>query len=122
MRANKIAVTVLIILAFLIFANSLYIGKITDGIIDKVEAIDTSDPEGAVAELEELFSDYRRAAKIISISVSHDDLTNIEENFADVIGAARAGDSDGLTTVKSRLIDSLGHLRRLSGISLESII
>ncbi len=122
MRANKIAVTVLIILAFVIFANSLYIEKITDNFIRDTREIDTSNTENAMAEFEKLFSKFRRAEKIISITVGHDDLTHIEENFADIIGAARAGDEDGLVTTKSRLIDSLGHLRRLSGINLDSII
>ena len=102
MKANKFAVTVLIILALLIFA--------------------TSDPASAMAEFERLFTSFRKAEKFISITVGHDDLTHIEENFADIIGAARAGDEDALVTTKSRLIDSLGHLRRLSGISLDSII
>ena len=54
--------------------------------------------------------------------MSHDDLTNIEEAFAEIIGAARAGNEIGLITLKSRLRDSLEHLGRLSSINLDSIL
>ena len=122
MKANKFAVTVLIILALLIFANSLYIERTTENFINDVELVDISSPESAKEKFEKLFASFKKAERVISITVGHDDLTHIEENFADIIGAARADDKDGLITTKSRLIDSLGHLRRLSGVSLDSII
>lgn len=122
MKAAKFAVAVLIILAIAIFANSIYIEKETERFSMEIEAIDISDIESAAIKFESLFEKFRRAEKFISITVSHDDLTNIEEGFADIIGAAKAGDQTSVITIKSRLQDSFEHLGRLSGICLDSII
>ncbi len=122
MRASRISVAVLIILASMIFANSFYIKTVTEGFIKEAESIDTENAIDSLESFEGLFRKFKRAERFISVTVSHEDLTRVEESFADIIGAATADDKNALTTAKSRLIDSLGHLRRLSGISLDSII
>lgn len=122
MKAVKIAILILVILTVSVYANSLYIGYITDKIAIKVENITTDDISKAVSEFEIVFKEFQKAEKYISITVSHDDLTNIEDSFAEIIGAAKAGNTVGVITVKSRLKDSLLHLGRLSGINIDSIL
>ena len=58
----------------------------------------------------------------ISLTVNHEDLTNIEEGFAEMIGCLSVGDTAGAQITKSRLIDSLEHLGRLSGFNFDAII
>ena len=122
MKPAKIAIVFLIFLAAVIIANSLYISNVSEALAKKVDLIDTKDTEQCAIEYKKLFSEFRKAEKFISITVSHDDLTNIEESFADIIGAAEAGMEGNVIMIKSRLKDSLEHLGRLSGINLESII
>lgn len=122
MKAAKIATLCLIILALSIFANSLYIEKTTKRLSQMVKQADISDMEKCNEEYERIFKEFKKAERFISLTVSHDDLTNIEEGFADIIGASRAGISANVMIVKSRLEDSLEHLGRLSGINLDSII
>lgn len=122
MKAVKIAILILVILTVSVYANSLYIGYITDNIAIKVENITVDDIAKALSEFEKVFEEFKKAEKYISITVSHDDLTNIEDSFAEIIGAARAGNTVGVITVKSRLKDSLFHLGRLSGINIDSIL
>jgi hypothetical protein len=62
------------------------------------------------------------AQHFFAITVSHDDLTNIEGCFYEILGAAEANDDDALKIAKSRLIGSLSHLKRLSAINIDSIL
>ena len=70
---------------------------------------------------EEISHEYAKIQRYIGLTVSHDDLTNIEEDFNEILGAIEADDEESLIIAKSRLIGSLSHLRRLSGINADSI-
>lgn len=122
MKAVKIAISVFLILFVAIILNSLYISNRTEKIADEISKIDTNDLSKTKKRLEEICADFKKAEKFISITVSHDDLTNIEESFADIIGAAEAGMTANVITIKSRLEDALRHLGRLSSINIDSII
>lgn len=122
MKPVKLSILILAVLTILVYANSLYIGHITKSIAKKVESIDTDNIENAAEHFENVFDDFKKAERYISITVSHDDLTNIEESFSEIIGAANAGNLIGVKTTKSRLKDALIHLGRLSGINIDSIL
>ena len=115
MKPTKAAVFFLFILICLILINSLYITTITRELSDALDLANTD-------EYHDLSEKFKKHESFISLTVSHDDLTNIEELFAELIGAANANDEKGIITVKSRLKDSLEHLGRLSGINLDSIL
>ena len=122
MKTFRIAVCALVLLIAAVFANSAYIEKLTDKFVNEVEMINEKDPEIAKGELSELFSKFKKAEKIISITTSHDDLTSIEESFAEMMGAVNAKDMNELIKIKSRLKSAFEHLGRLSGINMDSII
>lgn len=122
MKAVRIAGIVLLLLLTSVILNSVYISKITEKFADRIQEIDTDNLEVATEILKNIREDFKKAEKFISITVSHDDLTNIEEGFADIIGAAEAGMKVDVITIKSRLEDALRHLGRLSSINFDSII
>jgi len=122
MKPVKLASAVLILIVAAVFINSICISSITRELAREVGEVDTEDTSDAKGEYERLFKKFKRAERFISITVSHDDLTNIEESFAEIIGAADAGIEATVRMIKSRLEDSLEHLGRLSGINLDSII
>ena len=122
MRPVKLAITTLILLFATILANSFYIHHKTRDFAKMVESVNTDDMEKTADEFEAIFKKFRKTERFISITVSHDDLTNIEESFADIIGAAKGGMKSDVITIKSRLKDELLHLGRLSSINLDSII
>ena len=122
MRALKIAISVLVILFALILANSFAINKITSGLAERVERIEYESYDKIISEYEKISEDFKRAERLISLTVSHEDLTNIEESLAEIIGAAMAEDMSSIITIKSRLRDSLFHLGRLSSVNLDSIL
>lgn len=113
MKTVKITSVFLLLLISAIIINSFYIQWVTE---DIVEELDFSDNYEQAAEK------FKKHERYISLTVSHEDLTNIEEAFAELIGAANAGDDAKLVTIKSRLKDSLEHLGRLSGINIDSIL
>ena len=122
MKAVKISIAVLLTLTVSVAANSLYINHMTKDFSKKLEHVNIEDGENLTETFEKIFNNFKKAERFISITVSHDDLTNIEESFADIIGAAKAGAKSDIERIKSRLVDSLEHLGRLSSLNLDSII
>ena len=79
-------------------------------------------PEEIKQHAEMLFEDYKKREFFLSLTVSHEDLTDIESLFSEMIGYLSVQDIEGARTAKSRLIDALMHLRRLSGVNISSIL
>lgn len=122
MKPVKIAICVFLFLTVTVAANSLYITHLTKGFSEELNSVQIDTDENLEEKFETIFKRFKKWERYISITVSHDDLTNIEESFADIIGAAKAGNKNDVERIKSRLVDSLLHLGRLSGINIDSII
>ncbi len=122
MKATKFAYITLIVLLSAVLANSFFIHRLTMKLAEEADAIQTEDIEAAGRDFSDLYKKFKKAEKFINLTVSHDDLTNIEESFSEIIGAAEAMYEPGVKIAKSRLVDSLEHLGRLSGINLDSIL
>ena len=120
MRTKFFAITTIFVIFIAVAINTVFLRKEISGVINKVESIDTRS-ENALALAIRTQEDFRKTENFISITVSHDDLTNIEDGFAELVGYLKVSDSDGAEIVKSRLINSLEHLRRLSGVNFDSI-
>ncbi len=117
----KISATVILVLVLIfVFVNAAVIGQKAASYKEKVAALSPTD-EGILERVTALYRDFRAEERYISLTVNHDDLTNIEEAFAELIGAAEAGDDEQFVITKSRLEDALTHLGRLSGVNLDSI-
>jgi hypothetical protein len=121
MKETKLALAILIFLIILITVNAVYISNITTSLADSLKKIDVYS-ENSYVEFEKAFEKFKRHEKIISLTVSHDDLTSIEDSFAELMGACETGKVFELAIIKSRIIDSLEHLRRLSGFNPDSIL
>ena len=120
MKTIITAYVVLALIIILVIVNSMVISHNIDVILEKLR----SAPEGAEAgeAYREIFDDYMKRQKYLGLTVSHDDLTNIEGEFYEIIGAADAKDDDTMKIAKSRLIGALMHLKRLCGINFDSIL
>ena len=123
MRPQILAWVILAVTVGFAVTNTALLAKQTDDILKEVEGVSLDgDPEAARAKLEAIYDSFKNKEKYISITVNHEDLTNIEQSFSEIIGYLAVGDTDGATVIKHRLTDSLEHLRRLSAVNLESII
>ena len=121
MSSIKISYLVLILCISFVTANGFYLNYITDELYQRAEEIDVEDT-GAKERAEELYNFYEKHQRLISITVSHDDLHSIDEAMCELIGALKVDDADGAEITKSRLCGSLRHLKRLSGLNIDSII
>ncbi len=115
MGAKIFAVVAMIGIIFGVVINDISVGQMIDGLIEEVDQCDSFECARATRET------FNRKIKFISASVSHKDLTDIESLFCEFEARWDAGDCE-VEIIKSRLVSALWHLRRLSSISIESII
>jgi len=120
MKVKIFAVAALIITVGFVAINTLTVKRSIEEIKKSVYAIDSAEDKLAAAK--EARESFKSRETYISLTVNHQDLTNIEDCFAEMIGYLEIGDTDGAHVTKSRLINSLEHLWRLSAINLDSII
>ena len=124
MKEKIIAVCLFAVVISFVIINTIILDIQIEKMCDAVEAINISENslEDAEYALREIFEVYKRREVFISLTVNHEDLTNIEESFDEIIGYLSVGDADGARVTKNRLIGSLRHLRRLSGFNIDAII
>ena len=121
MKDKIIAVAILLTVLLATGLNAWFLMHEIDKTIEEAKTIDIS-KNGSNYEAEKIFQRYLEREHYISLTVSHDDLTRIEENFCEVIACLKVGDNQAAEIAKDRLIRSLEHLRRLSGFNIDSII
>lgn len=120
MKTVIISYIILGVVILLVVINSIIISNSIDTILEKLRGI--PETSSAKEDYQKVFDDYLSAQRFLGITVSHDDLTNIEGEFYEILGAAEAGDDESIVIAKSRLIGALTHLRRLCGINADSIL
>jgi hypothetical protein len=119
MKVTVFASIMLIITTAFVFINSAVVTKMADELTDELSSIpESSEYAEEYRAAEELFCSMRR---YLNLTVCHDSLLTVESSFAELIGAAEAQDEESLVITKSRLIGEISHLRRLSGINMNSI-
>lgn len=121
MKQKIVAVILMILVIAFVTVNTIVLHTQINKTIDDISGL-LLDLEGAEEKAKEIYSDYMKKEKYMSITVSHDDLTSIEDCFVEMIGFLSVGDVQNATVTKSRLISCLEHLRRLSGFNIDAII
>ena len=122
MKAVRSAYVLLCISILVVFINSLVLNRLISKTLDEVKMLPESLSAESHQEYERLYKDFKKKEQYISLTVNHEDLTEVESSFSEIVGAAKANDEEAFLTIKSRLIDALDHLRRLSGINIDSIL
>ena len=121
MKEKILSVILLFTVICTVTINTIVLLKQIDRVSEKVSQLEIQKNE-AKNEAEDLFSDFMNKETFISLTVSHDDLTAIENDFVDLIGYLSVSDLENAEVAKSRLLHSLEHLRRLSGFNFDAII
>lgn len=121
MKSVYFAYTVFIILVVFVFINCFALSNIIDEITELTASAEEENLVLAEKAYKEIYETYKAYKLFISLSVDHNDLSDIESAFSEIIGAAKADDAAGVMTAKSRLINRLRHIKRLSGINIESV-
>lgn len=121
MKDKIIAIVCLVVVLTVVVLNGLALKGKIEATIEEVASINTQE-SGTKDEAERIFDEFIKREHYISLTVSHEDLTTIEDCFCEMIGYLRVGDKDNAEVTKGRLLGSLEHLRRLSGFNIDSII
>ena len=121
MKEKILAIALLILVIGSVTLNTIFMQKAIDESIKAVREFDVH-KDNAKKAAEEIFDDYKSKRQYISITVNHEDLTSIEDSFVELISYLSIEDTEGAEVAKSRLIHFLLHLRRLSGVNIDSII
>lgn len=121
MKQKILSVILLVGVVAFVTINCIVLANMIDDITETVEDLSVEDKH-AKERAENAFEVYNDKAKYIGLTVSHDDLTNIEDCFVELIGYLSVGDTENAEVTKGRLINSLEHLRRLSGFNIDAII
>ena len=124
MRIKIFAAALISAIIGAVILNTLFLTKTINDFSEKVTRLEISDADikGAEMNARETYSQFKDRETFMSLTVNHNDLTAIEELFSEMIGYLSIGDGDEARVAKSRLIDALSHLRRLSGVNIDSIV
>ena len=120
MKEKILAFTLFVAIIAFVITNTLVI---KDRIEDMQSSLkDIQIGENAEDEATILYGEFKKAKNYFSLSVNHEDLTNIEDSFVEMIGYLSVKNYKDAEVTKNRLICSLEHLRRLSGFTIDAII
>ena len=124
MREKIIAVCLFFLVICFVTVNTIVLDRQISKLCEATEKIEITEDNIRQSEkmARELYDDFKKKEIFISLTVNHEDLTNIEASFSEIIGYLSVGDADGARVTKNRLLDSLEHLRRLSGFNIDAII
>ena len=115
------SVALLVLLIFSVATNTFFLTRCIDEILSDVEKLDT-ESEKARDFGEKIFENYKNAEGFLSLTVSHDDLADVNSYFTEMNAYLSLGNSEEAAVAKSRLIDALSHLRRLSGFNFNAFL
>ena len=116
-----IAITILSLIVIFVSINTPTVDNLIVKTLSEVETLEHGMPN-LQQDFYTVRRSYEKRSGYINLTVSHSLMADVDAYFADLEGAVLAQDKDGFTKAKSRLIDALRHVRRLSGFKLESII
>ena len=121
MRDKVLSILLLTLIICFVITNTILVDKQINEIMLAVEKLDVTD-EDARNNAEKIYSDFMIKQRYISLTVNHEDMTNIEDCFVEMIGFLSVNDTQNAEVAKYRLRNSLEHLRRLSGYNIDAII
>ena len=120
MKQKILAICLFVGIISFAVTNTLVLQDLTERLISEIEEVSVN--EFTLDKLLKIDEKFKKTEIYIAMTVSHDDLTNIEDCFAEMEGYLSVGDTNGAEVSKSRLISFLEHLRRLVGFNIDTLI
>lgn len=123
MKEKTFAVITILLIIAAVTLNTVKMHRDIDSVYDAVNGIELDkDHIDTKDNAKKAYEKFKKCETFIGLTVNHDDLSNIEESFTEMLGHLAIGDTDAATVTKNRLLDELSHLRRLSGFNIDAII
>ncbi len=119
MKARVIAIVIMALTVLFVTVNTLMLGIYMRRLESMLAQIDFENGSDAFYEA---YDYYKDRSVFITLTVSHSDLHEIEQDFAEISGALSVGDTKAAEVLKNRLVSSVEHMRRLTGVNIESIV
>ena len=122
MKVKVLSAVLLLLVVGATAINTCVLMRRIDGITEAAQRLNTEESAVLAEENAKIaFADFKREEEYLSLTVNHDDLSDIEGLFSEMIGQLSVLDREGAEVTKNRLIDALSHLRRLSGFNISSV-
>ena len=117
----KLSYIIFFVLFIAVLLNALYISRFTEKLYSISVEESAEELESYTEKFAEIKRIYTKNEVFISLSVSHEDLTSIEEILSEIEGALKAIDKNAVIIAKSRFENAVLHLGQLSALNIESI-
>ncbi len=117
MKEKVMAVCMLFAVLCFVTVNTIVLDRQIESLVEMVNDISLDEEKAEI-----IYKIFKQKKSYMSLTVSHEDLTSIEECFIELSGYIKDEDEGNAQTAKNRLVFYLEHLRRLSGLNIDSII
>ncbi len=121
MKVKILSVVLLFFLLGAVIANTFFLTRKIEQIISDIQSASTENTNDSIGRITEIFDNYQKAEGFLSLTVSHNDLSDINGYFTELMAYLSLGNADEASVAKSRLTDALLHLKRLSGWNIQAI-
>ncbi len=121
MKEKIAAVILLFVIIISVWVNTVMLDQCIGELMDEIDKISIKEND-AFQKFNNLYEEFKSRETYFGFTVSHDDLTSIEECFVEAVSYLENGNTDEAEIAKNRLWYYLEHLRRLSGFNIDSII
>lgn len=121
MKVKILSVVLLFFLLGAVIANTFFLTRKIEQIISDIQSASTENTNDSMGRITEIFDNYQKAEGFLSLTVSHNDLSDINGCFTELMAYISLGNAEEASVAKSRLIDALLHLKRLSGWNIQAI-
>ncbi len=121
MKIKIFSVVLLTILFVAVTINTVFLTRRIDQIITDVNSISTENTTEATERSKEIFDKHKKSEGFLSLTISHNDLADINGYFTEMIAYLSIENAEEAGVAKSRLIDALTQIKRLSGWNIQAV-
>ena len=124
MKEKVFGIVTFLLIVFLVFVNTIFLHSDIEKIYEAVNGLDIREGNcgSAMIDAEKALGILKKKELFMGLTVNHEDLSDIKNEFSELLGYLSVDDAKEAFVVKNRLKDSLSHLRRLSGFNIDAII
>ena len=121
MKVKILSVVLLFFLLTAVIINTTLLTRRVNQITYEIQSVSMENTTESMGRIMEIFDNYQSSEGFFSLTVSHNDLSDINGCFTELMAYLSLGNAEEASIAKSRLIDALMHLKRLSGWNIQAI-
>jgi len=122
MRSFIISLVLAVILLSCIVTNNLYINRLSDRMLEQLDALPPVSDSECVALARKLLEDWDKQVDYVRLSVGYAVVDRVCEQATTLLACAECGDLYGYQTAMALLRDAIGDMRRLEVLSISNIL